>query len=153
MSQQGSTHWPLDLRSCLICLVRNVCCTLIFCFLHLNQYMRSPSPYSPSPSFPQASHCSHTFSSPSGFPSPSVFTSSSVFWSSELRFCIFFFLTHFRTTRSRMTRAKKPPTEAPTKTATVESLSGGTERGEHRRGKNTLIIKSRGKRSTIRLNT
>lgn len=67
----------------------------------------------------------------SGFPSPSVFPSSSVFWSSVLSLCCFFRRTHFTATSTRITKAKKPPTEVPTMSATVESCFGGSgERGQ-----------------------
>lgn len=69
----------------------------------------------------------------SGLPSPSVFPSSSVFWSSVFSLCCFFRRTHFTTISTRMTTARKPPTEAPTMTATVESRFGGsgeTEQGQ-----------------------
>lgn len=62
----------------------------------------------------------------STLPSPSVLPSSSVFRSSVLSFCSFFLLTHLTTINTKMTTARKPPTEAPTMTATVESRSGGS---------------------------
>lgn len=67
----------------------------------------------------------------SGLPSPSVFPSSSVFWSSVFSLCCFFRRTHFTTISTRMTTAKKPPTEAPTMTATVESCFGGSGETGH----------------------
>lgn len=72
----------------------------------------------------------------SALPSPSVLPSSSVFRSSVLSFCSFFLLTHLTTISTKMTTAKKPPTEAPTMTATVESRSGGTgeKKQSHRAG-------------------
>lgn len=68
----------------------------------------------------------------SGLPSPSVFPSSSVFWSSVFSLCCFFRRTHFTTISTRITTAKKPPTEAPTMTATVESCFGGSGETGHR---------------------
>lgn len=66
----------------------------------------------------------------SALPSPSVLPSSSVFRSSVLSFCSFFLRTHFTTISTRMTTARKPPTDAPTITATVESRSGGSKEEE-----------------------
>lgn len=73
-----------------------------------------------------AGPATHYLAPSSGLPSPSVLPSSSVFRSSVLSFCSFFLLTHLTTISTKMTTARKPPTEAPTITATVESRSGGS---------------------------